>query len=158
MHKVTKIEIKNDRNGSPLKYTTFEDGRVVYVNSKYDASIYEQVVEGAEFELIKEGNFNKIKYDKMGERPAWAGKTNQIKEAVAEKNASIGKSMDRKENAITLAGTARDATLIVVNLYPELANVPDKEEAIKIVWEQWRTWLIEKSGDAKDITETKQPF
>ena len=89
----------------------------------------------------------------MGNKPAYG-----VAKNMERKETSISKSMDRKDNAITLAGTARDATLLTVNFYPELATAPDKEEAIKLVWEQWRGWLIERSGDSKDITETKQPF
>lgn len=156
MSKIKIIEEKTDKNGNPMKVCSFEGGEKVFINSKYDTHLFGEVAVDKDYELIKDGQFFKIKMDKpMGEKPAWAG---GIAKNMERKETSIGRSMDRKENSITLAGTARDATLIVVNLYPELVSVPDKEEAIKIVWEQWRTWLIEKSGDAKDISETKQPF
>lgn len=160
MQKVTAIETKNDKNGNPMKVTTFDNGVTVYVNSKYDSAIYEQVIVGAEFELTKEGDFNKIKYTKPeptgGNFGASRGMSG-VKVAQERKEGMINNAMGRKENAITLAGTARDATLLTVAMLNQ-PNMIMTTEDVKEEWTMWRNWLLSQMGDMADITETKVPF
>lgn len=111
--KVTSIETKNDKNGNPMKITQFENGAKVFVNSKYDSTIYEQVVVGADFELTKDGNFDKIKYDKPAPKPAGNfTKTAIMDKAMDRKEQTIKTFQANKEDSIKMAGAIRDAVLI----------------------------------------------
>lgn len=152
--KVINIELKQDKNGNPLKVVGFEDGRKVWVNSKYDSPIYDQVLVGSDWEVIKEGDFNKIRYDK-----APRGATG-IKEAQARKEQSISKFADRKEESIALAGAQRDAVLIVTSLYSELDSLPteDKAEAIKKEILYWHNWLLNDLNHKDPASSPINPF
>lgn len=78
-----------------MRIATFDTGARVYVNSKYDKQIYDSVVVGAEFELVKDGSFDKIKYDK----PAPKGNAG-IAVAQEKKAEYIRQAQDRKEESI----------------------------------------------------------
>lgn len=139
MQKVTSIEQKTDKNGNPMKVAMFGDKKV-FVNSKYDALIYDKVIVGSEWELVADGNFTKIKYDKP-ENPRAGGATTAAKIT----SESVEKSQAVKVDSIKSAGSARDATLIVTTFYPELASyLTGKEEAIKEKWEYWRKYFYGK--------------
>lgn len=141
MQKVQSIEIKNDKNGNPMKVTVFDNGAKVYVNSKYDEAIYEQVVDGAEFELIKDGNFDKIKYDKPAPKGGGAG----VAKMMEKKEASIEKFQQSKESSIEKVSIFRDSTLLTVawaNKQPEIdtKDIQDK-------WVEFRSWLQKKMSE-----------
>lgn len=83
-----------------------------------------------------------------GAPSAYKGK--QIEEAQVRKNEMIGKTMDRKEESIALAGAQRDAVLIVTTMINTLGkdylrgvnpgeNLGEdmKEQIIK-----WRNWFL----------------
>ena len=137
MPKVTYIEKKADKNGNEMKVTSFDNGAKVFVNSKYDALIYENVVNGAEFELTKDGNFDKIKYDKPNPN---AGKSKMVEIAQERKAEYIKEAQDTKADSIKLAGACRDATIIVAELIKAQAIVAD-EGVIKEKWSEWRDWF-----------------
>lgn len=80
-----------------------------------------------------------------------------IKAAMVEKAKAIEHSQDRKDNAIQLSSTFRDATLLTQVTISAQQGDFDRED-IKKVWLEWRSWLLEQFGDASDITETKKPF
>ena len=89
----------------------------------------------------------------MGTKPAWSG--GGMKAVMKEKQENIGHSMDRKENAITLAGSMRDATLITI---AQMQGKDFTTAEFQAQWLSWRTWLIDQAGRADDISETKSPF
>ena len=117
MQKVTNIEIKSDKNNNPMKVTTFDGGVKVYVNSKYDAGIYDQVVVGASFEVYKDDkDYWKIKYEKPAPQraPNGFGKQALMDKAMDKKASTIERFQQTKEEAIAMASSASDATAIVV--------------------------------------------
>jgi hypothetical protein len=142
MQKVQSIEQKDDKNGVPMKVTMFDNGDRVYVSSKYDEAIYEKVEVGAEFELYKDGTFNKIKYDKPA--PANRGGAGVAK-MMEKKEASIEKFQQSKESSIEKMSVFRDSTLLTVawaNKQPEIdtKDIQDK-------WVEFRSWLQKKMGE-----------
>ena len=155
MPKVTNIEITNDRNNSPMKKVSFEGvGKIVYVNSKYD-STYDSVIVGAEFELEQDGNFLKIKSDK----PSGGSKSGMMTKVMNEKKENIIHAMDKKEEAIKLASTARMATDMVLALMgsvPKEFSNTDEEEGIKKEWHTWRAWFYVNWNEVK--TDLVEPF
>lgn len=140
--KVTSIEIKSDKNNNPMKVTTFDGGQKVFVNSKYDAVIYEAVVEGADFEIIQENGFNKIKYDK----PANTRPTNTGGAVAAAKltSESVTKAQLTKEEAIAMAGSASDATAMVTAMMGNPAFAIEMDNSLKAEWEKWRKYFYEQ--------------
>ena len=69
-------------------------------------------------------------------------KKTEIGKAMEKKQEGIRESMSRKEDSIKIAGSQRDAVLIVVNLYPELKDAPNKERAIKDEYEKWKAYFL----------------
>jgi hypothetical protein len=142
--KVKSIELGQTKTGVAQKVTTFENGDKVWVNAQFDAPIYEAVIDGADFELYKEGNFNKIKYDKPAQAPRQGNPA--IAKAMERKETSIANFQDSKEEGIKISSTARDATLLVTTFYPELAMLGDEEKfkAIFHKWSELRNELLAK--------------
>jgi hypothetical protein len=134
MEKVKTIEVKNDKNGNPMKITTFENDKKVFVNSKWDAPVYESVIEGAEFELYEDNGFNKIKYDKPAQAPRQGNPA--IAKAMERKEAGIEKTMDRKEEGIMVSSTASGATNLVIAYFPEFTQVPI-EQRTGVIFQKW---------------------
>lgn len=134
MQKITNIEIKQDKTGNDMKVTTFDSGVKVYVNSKYDAIVYDQVVVGASFEVYKDNkDYWKIKYD----RPAPKAPSNYSKTAITEKmmdkkNTSIEYFQDKKTDTIRMAGAIRDGVLITTAIMQhQRLTISEIEETIK---------------------------
>lgn len=144
MSKILSLEVKADKNGNPMKKVMFEGDKTVYVNSKYDALIYDKVIEGSEWELVADGNFTKIKYDKPeNNRPA--GGAVKAAEITSQ---SVEKSSQAKAEGFKSNGSASDATLIVTTFYPEFNSyLTGKEEAIKEKWEYWRKYFYDKRDE-----------
>ena len=138
MQKVQSIEIKEDKNNNPQKVTTFENGDKVWVSSKYDEAIYDKVEVGAEFELYKDGTFNKIKYDKPAPKGGGAG---AITKAMERKEIGIEKSQDRKEESIQKSAIIRDST-ILTSAYTQGRALTEME--IKEAWENFNKFLTGK--------------
>jgi hypothetical protein len=136
MQKITNIEEKADKNGNPQKVTTFDNGDKVWVSSKYDEAIYDKVEVGAEFELYKDGTFNKIKYDK----PAPKGGAGVAK-MMEKKEASIEKFQDKKEESIQKASIIRDSTMLA-SAFAQGRGLTETE--IKASWENFNKFLTDK--------------
>lgn len=142
MQKVQSIEKKNDKNGIEMKVCGFDNGDRVYVSSKYDEAIYEKVVEGAEFELYKDGTFNKIKYDKPAPKGgAGAG----VAKMMEKKEASIEKFQDKKSESIEKTAIFRDATLLTVAWVSKQDNATLAD--IETKWVEFRSWLQKKMDE-----------
>ena len=111
-----------------------------------DFSQYDAVKPEAEVEaIIRTSGKYKNLVDEDKKPPV---RTNVIKEAQQRKEHSIALSQEKKESSIKLAASARDATLIVVNFYPELAEISTtKDNKIKDKWEYWRRWLADKMDE-----------
>ena len=148
--KKLNIEEKPDKNNNPMKIITTEDNSKVFVNSKYDEDVYNAVDETKEIELIKDGNFWKIKPESLGikEKPKSNYKGQQMNQVMEKKAEMISQAQDRKQDGIRMSAACRDATLVVVNLYPELANAENKEGYIRDEWKRWRSWFFNESGEA----------
>lgn len=141
MPKVTSIEQRADKHGNPMKVTNFDNGKKVFVNSKYDDVIYDKVIEGSEWELVPDGDFTKIKYEK----PKSGGGSKAGMTAVMEKKSeNVKEAQERKSESITLAAAQRDAVLVITNLYPELASYeePHKTREIESKYHQWRKFFL----------------
>ena len=138
MQKVQSIEIKDDKNNIPMKVTLFDNGDKVWVSSKYDEAIYDKVEVGAEFELYKDGTFNKIKYEKPA--PTSRGGAGVAKR-LEKKEASIEKFQDKKEERIQKATIIREST----NLASAFAQGQGLTETeIKASWENFNKFLTDK--------------
>lgn len=153
---IVTIETKQGSKGNPYQLVTLKDQDNIHKTaSSFDlgGKAINDVVEG---EIVQNGPYSNFKIAKQPRGNLGANKS--IKEAQERKQEAIRGSMDRKENAIALSGSQRDAVLIVTNLYPELANAPNKDEAIKSKIKSIRAWLLAEHGDPEDITLTKTPF
>ena len=150
MNKITSIEDSKDRNNTPMKIVTFEGvDKKVYVNQKYDSN-YDSVVVGAEFELEQDGNFLKIKSDK----PSGGSRSGMMTKVMNEKRENIAHAMDKKEEAIKLASTARMATDMVIAFREKIDT--DKEGAVGDEWHKWRAWFYVNWNEIKH--ELVEPF
>lgn len=149
MNKVISFEIKQDKNGNDMKVVQFDSGVKVYVNSKYDVVVYDQVAVGASFEVYKdEKDYWKIKYDKPAPQraPNGFGKQALMDKAMDKKNTSIERFQNTKEEAIALAGSASDATAVttaLINLFSSKGRVMEESEIVT-VWEKWRKYFYEQ--------------
>lgn len=156
MNKVTSIEISNDKTGAPMKVTMFDNGDKVFVNSKWDSAIYDKVVEGAEFELVKDGNFNKIKYDKPAS--AGFGGGSKVEKLMDKKADNIKVAQERKNDAIAFFNATNSAIALVTTdpAYKNVSDVVNIQESIKI----WRNWFLEEwqKYDSQDYTDKHQAF
>lgn len=129
MSKVTSIELKNDKNGNPMKVVMFEDTKV-YVNSKYDVLIYDKVVEGSEWELVKDGDFTKIKYEKpASSRPTNIGGAVKAAELTAQ---SVEKAQRVNKDTYRTSAIFRDANTFVATFFTDIDSLPDNEKAMVI--------------------------
>jgi hypothetical protein len=155
MQKVTNIEIKSDKNNNPMKVCTFDSGVKVYVNSKYDETIYNEVEVGKSFEVYKDDkDYWKIKYDKPAptKAPNGYGKQALMDKAMDKKATTIERFQQTKEEAIAMAGSATDATSIVTALIG-VGGVSD----IKYEWEKWRKYFYDQRTIPFVSGPTKQP-
>jgi len=153
MNKVTTIEISNDKTGAPMKVTMFDNGDKVFVNSKWDSAIYDKVVEGAEFELVKEGNFNKIKYDK----PASFGGGSKVEKLMDKKADNIKVAQERKNDAIAFFNATNSAISLRASDKTLLFDSTDHQKEYIVFW---RNWFLEEwqKYDSQDYTDKHQAF
>lgn len=103
---------------------------------QYASIVPNAVIEG---EIKDEGVFNgkpsyKLSGGNLGAKSASFGGGAK---AMETKAANIKVAQERKEGAIEISATARDATLIVTTFYKDL-----KPEEIKKQWIYWRRWLL----------------
>lgn len=153
--KVTNIEQKPDKNNNPMKIATFENGDKVFVNSKYDALIYDQVEVGKEFELMKEGNFNKIKYDKPQ-----SNFPNKIEKMMDKKADNIKEAQGRKNDAIAYFNSLNSAIAIFGQVKSLNPTLWEDGEQIKSFIVEYREWFLEEwyKYEAKDYIEKHNAF
>lgn len=138
MNKVIKVAVRKDKNDNDMKVVTFAGiDKNVYVSSKFDEAIYAKVVEGAEFEIIDDGNFKKIKYEK----PKSGGNRNGMMEATMNKKADLIKvAQDNKEHGIKLASCNGQAA----NIVSAMVNSGQLQgrEAIEKELAYWKAYLF----------------
>lgn len=73
-----------------------------------------------------------------------------IAKAQTVKREDIKAAQENKHEAIKMAGTARDATLLTVAWYEaEVKNFPVSDAEVKAKWLEWRKWLEENHGDGQ---------
>ena len=151
-----KVEIKNDKNGNPMKITKFDTGETVFVNSKYDVWAFEDVKVGVDFQLTKDGNFNKL----VNPNPpinTGGSKAGMMTKIMKEKQENISQSMDRKELGIKIASCNRMATDILVSIYPEFKN-DLTEQKWKEKWNEIRSYLFNNWELGIDTIQMEVPF
>ena len=76
---------------------------------------------------------------------AYTPKSSPIKQAMKQKEESIAKFQDSKENSIKLAGAQRDAVLIVTTMMqnlPAITSTMMGEDSIKEAIIKWRNWFL----------------
>lgn len=142
--KITKIEIKKTKTDKPYKSLELDDNRKFNVFLGH--SRYEELAVGSEVadtDLVKDGQY----WNLQDNKPKSGGnfKTQQVEKMMDKKAGFIKEAAKEREDSIKMAGSARDATLIITTFYPELADNPDKETIIKEKWTEWRKWLKESS-------------
>lgn len=155
-YKVSNLVIKQSSKGNTYYEADFTDETGVMTH----ASTFDVLTENASYdgEIVTNGSFTnfKLKIENKGSFGASRGGS-AVKAAQERKEGMISQFQDRKENGMTLAATARDATLLTVAMMGQ-PNMITTEEEVKEQWKMWRSWLLENHGDPKDITSTKQPF
>ena len=142
------IEEKVASNGGKYLSIVAAEGRF----SCWEEPLFEIINTNAglplEVEIMQSGKYENIvgAGDMMPTQQAskafFPKKEGAISKAMDRKESSISNFAARKEDSIKLAGSARDATLIVVNFYPELATAQNKEILIKQKWDEWRSYFL----------------
>jgi hypothetical protein len=143
IYKIDWCEVKKEgeTNGRKWKITnmTLTDS----VGNTYDeVSTFDPVIAGQEIDGFIETKGMYKNFKKSLEKPKFMQKpdiSKQVEKAQARTEASIGKTMDRKEESIKLAGAQRDAVLIVTNLFP---NGQETEQEIKEKIIKWRNFFL----------------
>lgn len=141
--KITSIEIKKDKNGNDYKQAMFDTTKV-FVFPKGDLDLYNSVVVGADFELVKDGNFWKIKTDKpTGNFPS------KVEKLMDKKAENIEKAQDRKNESISYFNSLNSAISLVQFT---IKNAPNEDLKDHIIY--WRDWFLSEyrkyeSGDYK---------
>ena len=120
---------------------------------------YDKITEGAMIDCklnpTKDGDKYFVNDEKTLQPPASiAQRRAGMVEAVREKQAGIKESQERKKDAIRIAGTMRDSTLIAL---AELAGSPLIAQDFQERWLYWQKWL-EEQGDRLDEPTHKPPF
>ena len=140
--KITSIEIKKDKNGNDYKQAMFDTTKV-FVFPKGDLDLYNSVVVGADFELVKDGNFWKIKTDKpTGNFPS------KVEKLMDKKAENIKEAQERKSDSIAFF----NATNSAIALLQDSGITVEAELKVKI--RAWRDWFIQEYEDYN----TKAPF
>ncbi len=143
-----KYKIGNDvqevtaKSGTKYKKCRIKDEKGIVTESVAvfsSFSQYNNLVTGAEVEaILKEKDYNGSKSYSLEDAYKPNGGGGGFAKAAEAKSENIKKAMDRKEEAISISSTARDATLIVTKFYP----LETTEEEIKKNWLRWRKWLL----------------
>jgi len=150
MPKITNIESKQDKNGNLMNIATFDNGDKVFVNSKYDAGVFEKAIVGAEFELVEVNGFKKIK-PPVGAKTGFTGGAG-IAKAQERKAEFIEKAQDRKNEAIAFFNATNNAIALIA----QLSGFPLKNDSeLQADIRSWRTfflneWIKYESGDYTD--------
>ncbi len=144
MTKIIKIEIKNDKNGTPMKVAQLEGNKTVYVNSNYDKDLYPLMEEGKDVEVIQVDKFWKIMPESLGLKPKQDYKGNQITRNMDKKETSINNFQEAKEKNMIMMSANRDATLIMVERMKTFYTMYSKqmsEEEFNKQWKDLRQWF-----------------
>ena len=86
------------------------------------------------------GKYKNLKFGKTVQRTIPMQTQSPISIAMDRKNTMVQRAQDNKELGIRVAGAMRDATLIVTQMYPELAKITDQEVKEKAIQEKWHHW------------------
>lgn len=155
-YKITKIDKKVFPTGKERADVTLQDVNGVIVemvsiwknSTDFDAFAVGTELTGSITEKQNGSYLNKTFYP-VRANESFKAKPSGMVTAVKEKAASIGKAMDRKEDSIKLAGTARDATILTQSYVN--ARLQNNEEitieGMKNIWKEWRKFLIDNFGD-----------
>lgn len=126
MAKILSIEIKKDKNGNDYKSATLDE--VFHGKNRFNVFLkhtrYNDVLVGAEFavsDFAQDGQYINLIDPEKGAKKGFSRGVDPKDIAVAQdrKKEDIREAMDSKEYAIKVSGTARDATLITVELMKE---------------------------------------
>jgi asparagine N-glycosylation enzyme membrane subunit Stt3 len=136
-------ENKTAKTGKPYKALTIkgDDGKPINVNIFSDWPDFANIAPGSQIEgtLEQNGKYWNIRSDQSKKRVYNKPDFSKVME---RKEASISNFQKTKEESIQMAASARDATLIVTNFYPELADDPNKEAKIKEKWTYWKEYFL----------------
>lgn len=151
-------ELTSEKTGNKYKRLSLKDETGVVRDGVAMFSTdprYTQAELGAKLDIeLKQGEYNgQVSWSVASPKSAPRGSFGPnkatpaaIAQAMDRKDATIGEAQDKKADGIQLAGTARDATLIVTTFYPEYTNGSIEQEArealIKEKWHQWRDYLM----------------
>ena len=150
---ITKITIKQDKNGNDYKSCELDDERKFNIFPRH--SRYEEIVVGLELVdsmLEKDGKFWNLK--EIG-KPQTGFKIKGIEKAMERKESFITKTTESRNDSIRMSSACRDATLMLTTLI-EFHYSSMSEEEIKGKWESWRKFFYERLGD--DPTTFSEPF
>jgi len=128
--KVYKKVVLKDEKGETHNVNLFND-YPDFANLKPGVSIDGEIEMNGRYKNLKSNAIKERKYTKP-----------DFTKAMERKEESIKGFQDNKENSIKMAGSARDATLIVTTFYPELANESNKEEKIRAKWLEWKEYFL----------------
>ena len=151
---ITKITIRQDKNGNDYKSCELDDERKFNIFPRH--SRYEEIVVGLELidsMLEKDGKFWNLK--EIENKPSTGFKGKSIEKAMERKESFITKTTESRNDSIRMSSAVRDATLMLTTLY-EFQYKNLSEEELKSKWESWRKFFYERLGD--DPTKFSAPF
>jgi len=152
--RVISIEMATTTTGKPYKKCKLDQ----QINGKDQFNVFNfhtrfaEVVEGLELdamELEMQGQYLNLKDPDKAVSGRYT-KSGGAKAGLERKGAMISEAQDKRDLAMRLAGSARDATLIVTTFGKGLTSDTDVKEA----WTKWRKWLYEQH----DIRDLEDPF
>lgn len=141
---ISNIELDTTKTGKPFKKITLEDGRKFNVFNFH--SQYEQIIAGydvPETSIIKDGKFLNLADAEKSTKTNF--KNAGIKEGMAIKKENIREAQDYRNEGIKLAGSCRDATLIITAYKEKYEGFSDQE--LKTEWLAWREWFYKQWTD-----------
>lgn len=147
-YKVEWVEVVKEGVGergawkkSKMSLTELESGQ-----KEENVSTFLEVMAGQEIEgnVVMNEQYHTKEFKKSLEKPNFMKKpdiSKQVETAQKRTEASITKTMDRKEESIKLASAQRDAVLIVSTLLGGKSGYED-DNAIKRHIIHWRNWFL----------------
>lgn len=155
---ITQLEIKQTSTGKTKAEVTLADtsvGKEIQgVTIWGDWPNFSELKQHDEIEgnLVEKQNGQYLNKTLYPITPKPAGKGNAaIGKAMDKKAENIAVAQDRKEQAIILAATMRDATLLTVEQCKQITKGGETVgfEGMKTIWLEWRKWLTINYGDSK---------
>ncbi len=146
---ISWLENKTSTTGKAFKkMSLIDESNVQHDNVSIwadDIQFSKAALEGdIEGEIVPKGNFKNFKGsggNLSGRGYTNPAKNNSIAKFQEVKREDIKVAMDRKEDSFKTSATFRDATLLTVE-YTKSNNLTNPE-VIKVVWLEWRKWLLE---------------